>query len=64
LATLYRSLGQLEAAERTVEELIKVAPTSEGYSLAARLWATFGEPRRAEALRSEARRLFRNDQKG
>ena len=61
LATAYRANGQSEDAERVLDELIKAAPTPEGYGLAARAWTMLGNPRRAEALRAEAHRVFRGD---
>jgi tetratricopeptide (TPR) repeat protein len=61
LAKAYADAARPDDAEQTLLDLIKVARTPEGYALAAHTWATIGQPRRAEALRSEARRLFRGD---
>jgi tetratricopeptide (TPR) repeat protein len=61
LAMAYRAAGQSEDVERVLSELTTIAPTPEGYSLAARAWTALGEPRRAEALQAEGRRLFRGD---
>jgi choline-sulfatase len=61
LAKAYADAARPDDAEQTLLDLIRVARTPEGYALAAHTWATIGQPRRAEALRSEARRLFRGD---
>lgn len=58
LAMLYRSLGRDSEVERVVEALTRAVPTSEGYGLAIRLWTMFDDPRRAAAIRAEARRLL------
>jgi tetratricopeptide (TPR) repeat protein len=61
LALLYRASHQQNAVEDVLNELVAVAPTPEGYSVAARLWTVLGDPPRAEALRSDARSRFRGD---
>jgi choline-sulfatase len=61
LARAYHATGQTDEAERTLDELTEVAPTPEGYALAARTWTMMGYSRRAEALRAEARRRFAGD---
>jgi choline-sulfatase len=61
LATAYRSAGRPEEAERALIELTAIAPTPEGFGVAARVWAAGGDVRRAEALRAEGRRRFRGD---
>jgi choline-sulfatase len=61
LARAYHAMGQTDEAERTLDELTEVAPTPEGYALAARTWTVMGYSRRAEALRAEARRRFAGD---
>jgi arylsulfatase A-like enzyme/Flp pilus assembly protein TadD len=61
LATVYQTLGRADDAARTLDDLVKIAPTPEAYGLAARQWTTFGDARRAETLRTEARRRFRTD---
>lgn len=58
LATLYRKTGRLEAAAETIDALLRLSPTVETYRLAARLWTTFGDPRRAAAVHAEAQRRF------
>jgi len=59
LAMLYRAMGRAGDSERAIAELIRTAPTAEGYDVAAQLWTMFGEPARAAAVKGEARRLPR-----
>jgi choline-sulfatase len=61
LAKAYAAAARPDDAERTLEELIRVARTPEGYALAAHAWTAIGQPRRGDALNAEGRRLFRND---
>jgi arylsulfatase A-like enzyme/Tfp pilus assembly protein PilF len=61
LAMLYRASNRVRAAEQAIAELMRVAPTPEGYALAARLWTIFGERGRADAIRADARQRFRGD---
>jgi choline-sulfatase len=61
LARAFHATGQTDEAEGALDELTEVAPTPEGYALAARTWTMMGYSRRAEALRAEARRLFVGD---
>ncbi len=56
LAMLYRASGRDDEAARAIEDMLRVAPGAESYSLAARLWTIFGEPARADAVRAQARR--------
>jgi hypothetical protein len=58
---LYRASNRDRAAEAAITELMRVAPTPEGYALAARLWTIFGDRRRADAIRADARQRFRGD---
>ncbi|MEO8259550.1 MAG: sulfatase-like hydrolase/transferase [Acidobacteriota bacterium] len=58
LATLYQANGQSEDVARVIDDLIAVSPTPDAYALAARLWTTFGNRQRADALRAQARRTF------
>lgn len=58
LAMAYRAAGRDAEAERAIAELLEAAPTSEGYSLAVRLWSIFGETARSEALTRVARQRF------
>ena len=62
LAMLYRASHRTEDLERTLDLLIEAVPTPEGYDAAASLWNIVGEPARAEALKAEARRVFRDQQ--
>ena len=61
LAMLYRASGREDALEEIVQQLLEAAPTPQGYAVAARLWTTFGERSRADALRSDARARFQGD---
>jgi Flp pilus assembly protein TadD len=61
LAMLYRASNRSSDVEETLDALISVAPTPEGYDTAARLWAIAGEPERAATLRADARSRFRGD---
>jgi arylsulfatase A-like enzyme/tetratricopeptide (TPR) repeat protein len=56
LAMLYRATGRQAESDRAIAELIRRAPTPEGYSVAAQLWTMFGEPAKAAAAREESRR--------
>ena len=55
LAMLYRAQGRAAESDRTIAELLRVAPTREGYALAEQLWTMFGEPGRAAEVRASAR---------
>jgi tetratricopeptide (TPR) repeat protein len=61
LAMLYRASNRTDDLESVLEDLVAMAPTPEGYAMAARLWAIAGDRTRAEALRAEARTRFRGD---
>jgi arylsulfatase A-like enzyme/TolA-binding protein len=56
LAMLYRATGRGSESDRAIAELIRHAPTAEGYTVAAQLWTMFGEPAKAAAVREESRR--------
>jgi choline-sulfatase len=58
LAMLYRAAGQADAATREVSQILEAVPTREGYDMAAKTWAIFGEKARADAVRAEATRRF------
>jgi tetratricopeptide (TPR) repeat protein len=58
LAMLYRASNRIRAAEQVIDELMRVAPTAEGYALAARLWTIFGDRGRADAIRTAAQQRF------
>lgn len=57
LAMLYHNMERVEEAERTLSDLIRVAPTPDAFGLAARTWTAFGNPRQAAAVREQGRRL-------
>jgi hypothetical protein len=48
---LYRATGRDAESDRAVVDLLRVAPTREGRSLAIQLWTMFGEPEKAEIVR-------------
>jgi tetratricopeptide (TPR) repeat protein len=58
LAMLCHSVGRSTDAAAAIDDLLRAVPTPEAYALAARLWTTFGEPRRAAAVRATAQRQF------
>jgi len=58
LAMLYRAMGRDEASDRAVDEMLRVTPTAEAFTLAADLWTMFGRPERAAATRAQARARF------
>lgn len=57
LAMLLRSIGRDADADQAIADLIRAAPTPEGFGLAEQLWRMFGEPERAMAVRAAAQRL-------
>jgi tetratricopeptide (TPR) repeat protein len=59
LTLLYHASNRDDAAGETVDALLASAPTPEGYALAARLLTIVGQPERADAVKTEARRRFR-----
>ncbi|MBI2222421.1 MAG: sulfatase-like hydrolase/transferase [Acidobacteria bacterium] len=59
LAMLYKAQRRDADAARAIADLIRHAPTPEGYDVAAQLWTMFGEPARAAEVRAEAGRLPR-----
>jgi tetratricopeptide (TPR) repeat protein len=56
LAALYHETGRTDEAAEVLEAMLRVSPTPEAYSLAARLWTSFGNPSQAAAVRAEAAR--------
>jgi choline-sulfatase len=52
IAMVHRAAGRVEASERAIAELLRSAPTPEGYDVAAQLWTMFGEPARAAQVRA------------
>lgn len=59
LAMLYRATGRVPESEQAIAQLVRRNPSREGYTLAAELWAMFGEPARAAAARAELARIPR-----
>jgi choline-sulfatase len=58
LAASYQAAGRREDAAEALNALIQITPTPEAYSVAARLWASQGNARKAASIRAEARQLF------
>ena len=52
LAMLYRAMGRNAESERAIEEMLRVSPTPEARVVAAQLWTMFGEPDKAQRVRS------------
>jgi hypothetical protein len=52
---LYRVQGRDQDVARTIEAMLRVSPTPAGYEMAEKLWAMFGEPARAAAVRAARR---------
>ena len=55
---LYQATGRADAAERAIDDMMRLNPTPESYALAARLWTMFGNRQQADAVRAEARHAF------
>jgi tetratricopeptide (TPR) repeat protein len=58
LAAFYQRHGRTDEAGAAIAEITRVTPTPDAYALAARLWASIGDRKQAEATRAEARQLF------
>jgi len=58
LAMLLRADGRNADAELEIDGMLAAVPTLEGYEMAAKTWAIFGEKARADEVRSEARKRF------
>jgi arylsulfatase A-like enzyme/Tfp pilus assembly protein PilF len=58
LAMLYRADGRSADAEREIDAMVSAVPTSEGYEMAAKTWAIFGEKARADVIRADAKKRF------
>jgi tetratricopeptide (TPR) repeat protein len=56
LAALYHETGRTDEAGEVLTAMIRVSPTPEAYSLAARLWTSFGNPSQAAAIRAGGKR--------
>jgi tetratricopeptide (TPR) repeat protein len=59
LATLYHESGRSDEAVKAVASLMEIAPTADGYLLASRLLADFGERQKAAMVQAEAQRFFK-----
>jgi tetratricopeptide (TPR) repeat protein len=57
LATLYQSGDERDQAAEVVADLVRITPSPEAYSLAAKLWSSLGEQKQAAAARTDGRRL-------
>ena len=57
LATLYQSGGERDQAAEVVADLVRITPSPEAYSLAAKLWSSLGDQRQAATARTDGRRL-------
>jgi len=58
LAVLYQAMSRVDEAERALSDLIRIVPTPDAFAQASRMWAAFGNPRQAVAVREQGRRLF------
>ena len=56
LALLYHQSGRTDEADEVLTTMLRVSPTPEALTTAARLWTTFGNPTQAAAARAEAAR--------
>ncbi len=61
LATLYNAQGRKADATAAIDALMRVAPTPEGYGMAARILTVIGDRAGADRLRADARRKFKGD---
>jgi hypothetical protein len=58
LASIYQATGRAGDIQALVDELIRVAPTPEGYAAASRIATAQGDKPAAAGWRSQGRRLF------
>jgi len=58
LATLYQSGDEYDQAAGVVSDLVRITPTPDAYTLAAKLWASLGDQKQAAAARADSRRLL------
>ncbi|MEP6993741.1 MAG: sulfatase-like hydrolase/transferase [Acidobacteriota bacterium] len=58
LALLYASQGREDDARRSLSELVAQIPTPEALFAAIRTYEVLGDPRSAEELKAQARRMF------
>jgi choline-sulfatase len=57
LAALYQADGRGPEAEEVVERLLRTVPTADGCALAAKLWTSLGDKKRAADAQAQARAL-------
>lgn len=57
LASLYEATARNDEAAAVLSELVRQLPTAEANDLAAGVWTALGQPTRAAAARTDARRL-------
>jgi choline-sulfatase len=57
LATLEHTAGRDDDVEAVMDDLVRISPTADTYTLSARLWSSFGDRKRAADARAEALRL-------
>jgi hypothetical protein len=55
---LYHSGGDHDQAAAVVQDLVRVTPSPQAYTLAAKLWTSLGDQKQAAAVRADSRRLF------
>jgi arylsulfatase A-like enzyme/predicted Zn-dependent protease len=58
LAMLYQASGETDEAAKVLTDMLRVTPTPDAYALAARLHTMFGNRRKADEIRADARRAF------
>jgi arylsulfatase A-like enzyme/Tfp pilus assembly protein PilF len=57
LATLYQSGGERDQAAQVVADLVRITPSPDAFTLAAKLWGSLGDQKQAAAARTDGRRL-------
>jgi len=56
LALLYHAASRDDEAAEVASDLVRLSPTADGYSAAARIWTALGDRKQADAIRAEARK--------
>ena len=56
---LYQSMGRPRDADRVIQEMLRVSPNPFAYERAEQLYRMFGQPDRADAVRSEGQKRHR-----
>jgi len=64
LAMLYQATDRADLAEQTVKDMLRLTPSPDAYTLAARLYTMFGHRQEADAVRAEARRALTDASRG